>query len=203
MNPFNAIWQTYLRWRHSKGFGVHSPYAFSIIERVINLGDAYGFYGYHHIKKVIKQSRLKHPERCFNRACLLLRLLVAVEARNMVCSGDLNPVIVTVAKSAGVRLHTLSSFNGTGRPSNDSLSSENDQSSETKTLYLLNGGKNQIMMARRAIGEMNPLFAIDPDPELRRLLETCIPEGVVFTGPNLIIALPRPHTAFVLYSCRL
>ena len=46
MNPFREIWEGYLRWRHSHGFGVHSPYAYHIVTGVIRPGD-YGYYGYH------------------------------------------------------------------------------------------------------------------------------------------------------------
>lgn len=38
------------RLRHSRGFGIHSPFAFRFITEVLNLPDIYGYYAYMYVE---------------------------------------------------------------------------------------------------------------------------------------------------------
>ena len=55
MNPLALIWNNYLRWRHSKGFGVHSPFAYNLVTTVVRPG-IYGYYGYDDIESAIYEE---------------------------------------------------------------------------------------------------------------------------------------------------
>ncbi len=39
----------YLRWRHGKGYGIHSPFAYRFITEVLRLPKLYGYYSYLYI----------------------------------------------------------------------------------------------------------------------------------------------------------
>lgn len=58
------------RLRHTYGFGVHSPSAFSLVKEVVSLPRTYGYYGYWEIEDCDENAK---EER---NAKLLLRLLV-------------------------------------------------------------------------------------------------------------------------------
>lgn len=48
-----ASW--YKRWRHSRGFGVHSPYAYRIVTEVLNPGRRYAYY----LEETLPSRRLR------------------------------------------------------------------------------------------------------------------------------------------------
>lgn len=41
----NKIAEAYKRWRHTRGYGVHSPFAYRMVKMVICPGMGYGWYG--------------------------------------------------------------------------------------------------------------------------------------------------------------
>ena len=92
MNPLALIWNNYLRWRHSKGFGVHSPFAYNLVTTVVRPG-IYGYYGYDDIESAIYEET-DNPEgdpALENDARLLLRLAVCLKTERLVlmrCGGQ-------------------------------------------------------------------------------------------------------------------
>lgn len=78
--------RAYKRWRHGRGFGVHSPYAFRMVTDVLRLPSSYFYYAYTDIAR--ERVRLRAPIS-LNEALLIFRLAVefaparvAVFARN-------------------------------------------------------------------------------------------------------------------------
>lgn len=71
------IFESYKRLRHTKGFGVHSPMAYSVVKQVISLGNSYAYYGY---------SEIDHAARCGGgcrrSARILLRLASHTDVRD-------------------------------------------------------------------------------------------------------------------------
>lgn len=55
---FNPL-ASYRRWRHSRGFGVHSPWAYGVVSEVLRSNDRYGYYAWDSIDRTFGQhSRL-------------------------------------------------------------------------------------------------------------------------------------------------
>lgn len=46
MPRFLNLFLKYSRWRHSRGFGIHSPFAFRFITEVLCMPELYGYYSY-------------------------------------------------------------------------------------------------------------------------------------------------------------
>lgn len=63
--------EAYKRWRHSRGYGVHSPFAYRIVKEVINPERGYGWYGY---KPLSDKYRGKVSDGTIRRSLMLLRL---------------------------------------------------------------------------------------------------------------------------------
>lgn len=61
----------YKRWRHTRGFGVHSPYAFGLITEVVRQTRGYAYYGYESLTRDFGGSV---PRAIIRKARLLLRL---------------------------------------------------------------------------------------------------------------------------------
>lgn len=45
----------YKRWRHSRGYGVHSPYAFRLVTDVFRSKRGYAYYGYHELENKLHE----------------------------------------------------------------------------------------------------------------------------------------------------
>lgn len=91
------------RIKHRKGFGVHSPFAYSIITDVIEEKSAY--YAYSRINRTYSKA----TPISFKVACLLLRLANRFKARKIVeigCDGgfSLLPLILTDSRNEIVSL---------------------------------------------------------------------------------------------------
>ena len=65
------IAESYKRWRHTRGYGVHSPYAYSVVKEVVRPGRRYAYYGYDDIDNAIDSNAVRHARRM---ATTLLRL---------------------------------------------------------------------------------------------------------------------------------
>lgn len=54
----------YKRWRHGRGFGVHSPSAYRLVREVLRLDPSYGFYAYADISRAShwRPSLISIPE---------------------------------------------------------------------------------------------------------------------------------------------
>lgn len=74
--------ERYKHWRHSHGFGIHSPSAYRLIREVLRPSPSYGYYGYNALRR-LAGHRYSHTE-----LCLLYRLLVDAHPTEIAIFGD-------------------------------------------------------------------------------------------------------------------
>lgn len=98
----NRIFDAYRRLRHSYGFGVHSPFAYSIVQRVLNPGRNYRWYGYDDIELA---APLEHPARIRRQARLLLRLAATCHIHSAYIPAETPPAFYTALKAANSNMH--------------------------------------------------------------------------------------------------
>ncbi|MDE6444827.1 MAG: hypothetical protein K2K64_10490 [Muribaculaceae bacterium] len=91
------IFDAYIRWRHSRGFGVHSPFAYHIVTSAISPGRQYGYYGY----EAIEQSDPKNSRR---DARFLLRLIVALDAKRVLIPATADKALLTAVRASGAEI---------------------------------------------------------------------------------------------------
>lgn len=184
MNPFSIIWSAYLRWRHSKGFGVHSPFAFALVNDAVRPG-IYGYYGYELINSVILLTQEESYPRINKDACLLLRLLVALTPQRLYIGGDDLYAFRAAAIAAGIPLFLPSETPPYPRKG-DFLLIKGDTADWAETVTLLRKGVT--------------VMTIDSPAGLKECVENAIERGTVFSGTRISLAVPREEMALVKYT---
>lgn len=184
MNILSSPFKAYVRWRHSRGFGVHSPFAYDLVKMAINPGD-YGFYGYSLIDRVILSQGFKGYPRARKDARLLLRLLVQLRSRRLLLPDGL-PALCAAARGAGVPAVTFKSL-PKGRLGDFLIVTPSLLSSR---------------QLEERIRENTAILAIAPDEETVKTLYAACERGLIFHGTRLLLAVPRKEMAFVAYSMK-
>lgn len=183
-SPFKA----YVRWRHSHGFGVHSPFAYDLIKMAIRPG-SYEFYGYQDIDNVVYGAGYKGYPKSRHDARLLLRLLVQLATKRLILPDGL-PAMSAAASAAGVEVITFCSVAELPSP-------EPGDMMVTVTGIL---APDEIIRRLRC-GSV--IFAMMPGPEeVDAIYEACNSHGLIFHGVRLLLAVPREEMAFVAYTMK-
>lgn len=188
MNPFREIWKGYLRWRHSHGFGVHSPYAYHIVTGVIRPGD-YGYYGYHIIDRKLRASKVSETNILSKKNLyLILRLLINAPFKRLILFPSINPILKAMADYCGVKCCVLNckkeDFYGYG----DLLCLDQSSLPATMLSDLIEKGVS--------------ILVFNPDVTIRESLKTPLERGVFFEGKNICLLIPRREMAYVAYSMK-
>lgn len=181
------IWETYLRWRHTKGYGVHSPYAFRFLKDVVRPGN-YGYYAYDNLEKF---ARGEYVERnsFFKEVRFLIRLCIFLKTKRIITIREKNSVAGVTAKALQITY-----FN--------SKTSEGITFKEGDLLLLSNSVKEDSNLINKAIGENVPVYSILPGLECRKVIETPIDRGVLFNGNSELLLIPRKEMEYVSYTIR-
>ena len=96
-NIFRKAARCYLRWRHTRGFGVHSPFAFRLQQQVVRPGDV-TYYGYRDIDQALDENA---STRIRSEARMLLRLAVFLRPKSVFLSHGAHPAYHSAVKAAG------------------------------------------------------------------------------------------------------
>lgn len=185
-----SIWKAYLRWRHRRGFGVHSPFAYNLVTMAINPGQ-YGYYGYEAIDRILLSSR-ERGGRLRGDARLVLRLLIHLGSRRLLLSATAptltKSVMTAAAKAAGV---------------STALFKEGRMPKPENGDFLLIDGQETLMTneeLRERLKKGSAVMIIEPTPGQNAMLYDSCRRGVIFEGTRIILALPREEMAFVAYT---
>lgn len=187
MNPLTGISERYKRWRHSRGFGVHSPFAYELVKSVVSPGD-YAYYGYHDIDRALLTpgadvgNNLRHDSR------LLLRLLVFLRSKRLLIYPPKQSIMVCAAECAAVKCDAMTKT---------SLSKANDD-----TLILVTGNPPFHEEIIAAMGSRAAVMAMDYNRQFRELIVRSMTDGLVLEGTRILLAVPRPDMAFTSYSMK-
>ncbi|MCH5235942.1 MAG: hypothetical protein J1E16_11675 [Muribaculaceae bacterium] len=183
-----GAWHTaltwYLRWRHSKGYGVHSPYAYRFITEVLRPGN-YGYYAYDHLTTLNRNFK-EHRSSFFREARFLIRLAIFLHTKRIITYKHKYPEAQIVAKALG-KVYFCCESGG------------NISFKEGDLLILPPGIAKGNEIVEKAIELNVPVFAINPSTEVRNLLEFPIKNGVLFTGVSKILLIPRQQMEYVAY----
>lgn len=184
------IWKAYLRWRHRKGFGVHSPFAYNLVTTAINPG-VYGYYGYDAIDRLLLSSRERGGALRAD-ARLLLRLLIHLGCRRLLLAAAApaltKAVMAAAAKAAGA---------------STALFKEGRIPKATNGDFLLIDGQETLMTndeLRERLNAGTPVMIAEPTPGQNAMLYASCQRGVIFEGTRLTVAIPREEMAFVAYT---
>lgn len=188
MNPFGSISEWYKRWRHSRGFGVHSPFAYDLVKNAIAPGRDYSYYGYYDIDCAMLKTGADVDTHMRHDARLLLRLLVFLRTKNMLLYPGNQMVLVRTAKAAGVRCRELTKGSLTA--------------ATHETLIVIEGNTPLQEGIAEAIGRGAAVMTLDPDDKLRALIAGSMTNGLSMEGKRILIAIPRQQMAPTSYSMK-
>lgn len=189
MNPFRKISDAYLRLRHSKGYGVHSPFAYDLVTTAVNPGSGYGWYGYYDIDAaLLKEGQGEYP-RLRRDAMLLLRLLSFLGSKRLL----LFPPKVKALKAAA---------EGAGIPCVEIHGARHIPAPQPGDLFAVRGDFSADEIRRR-LDAGTPVMAIDPSPAVRNAVDGFSAPGLLLKGTRILVAIPNPDMAFVCYTVRM
>lgn len=199
MNPLKSLSEAYKRWRHSHGFGVHSPYAYTLIKSSISPGK-YAYYGYWDIDKAILHPGATVYPSLRKDARLLLRLLVNLNSSALILPKGSNPVFATAAKAAGV----VASASLPKPPHPGKVASTSLPQRATNPLLLITDKTiPKPGEATLKINEGTSILAFDPSPRLRDEIKSAMTDGLILEGTHSLLAVPRPEMVLTYYSVRI
>lgn len=184
MNPLAFIGNSYLRWRHSLGFGVHSPFAYNLVKTAVSPGD-YGYYGYDLIDDVLLSPDTEQSRHIKKDARLLLRLLVALGSNRLFLSHSSAAAFHAAAEGAGVKCLPLSS---------------RKESPQKGDFVLIEGNSCDVGSVSKLLKEGVAVMAIGSPSQLTDCIENGISHGVVLTGTRIVLGVPREEMALVKHS---
>lgn len=182
LSPFKA----YVRWRHSLGFGVHSPFAYNLVKMAVRPGD-YGYYGYSDIDRVILHPGYRGYPQSREDARLLLRLMVNLRSRRLLIPEGL-PAMRAAAKGAGTACVQFKE-GAVPKPHPGDM------------LVATPGNPDATELAAR-IKAGTAVFAIAPSEQCVETICKACKRGLVFHGVRLLLAVPREEMAFVGYTMK-
>lgn len=177
-----ALWQTFLRWRHSKGFGVHSPYAYRFVTDVVRPGP-YQYYSYWEIETLLK-GKDRHDYKLQRMVKFIIRLGVFLKVKRIVNYGK-SRFAEPAAKALKLQ------YCDYNRDKNLRLTD--------KDLFICDGSLTDADLLKKAISMGISICAFKPRAEIRSFLETPIERGVIFIDKEMLILIPRKEMAYVSY----
>lgn len=178
--------KSYVRWRHSHGFGVHSPFAYILVQMAVNPG-IYGYYGYSDIDRVILAPGFKGYPHSRKDARLLLRMLVNLRSKRLLLPEGL-PAMRAAAEAAGIGCVQFKE-NTLPKPHPGDLL-------VTVPLFPPPAEIAAHIKAGTAI------MAISPSKECVETMYDSCKRGLILHGVRIIIAVPREEMTFVAYSMK-
>lgn len=195
-----SLWNAYLRWRHSKGFGVHSPYAYKFVTNVIRLRH-YGFYSYHEIDSHLSSKEI-HDYRFLKLIRFTIRLVNFLNTRRIITPSPGSRLAEVTALAVDKEFIVIKDSDNFMFQNGDLLiisgcDQDTKKSDEGPELQL------NLSLAKSAIHSGVTVFALHPQPELRALLAAPIPRGLLLNGGSKQILIPRPEMAYISYDIRM
>lgn len=171
------------RFRHTRGFGVHSPFGFEFVNRVINLKRIYTFYGYEQLRNLSSEINAGTP--ALHEAKLLLRLAAMQNPTGAKIVIDENNLKILFSES--LRLANSQIYL--------------DKEIEDAQLIIANFDLLEINSIIRILQRNDcTLYLRNLTPNNFKLLFDAMADGIAFEGKNSAIFCMRPATHKVNYK---
>lgn len=202
------------RWRNTRGFGVHSPFGFQIVKRVIKNPGGYAYYAYADIERCCHNDHT--GKKTTEEAKMLLRLTCMVKADSIFLTPDCPKAFKTALRGANSKIRFISN---PSRLSGCDIAAISFPSSPNEAQALSNGAKAVALSdgaeakaeSKAAIGpSLNALKDFISLPEKTLLLKNLpsgwseklfdsMKEGIMLLGKRNAILISRPEMQKVSY----
>lgn len=202
------------RWRNTRGFGVHSPFGFQIVKRVIKSPGGYAYYAYADIERCCHKDHT--GKKTAEEAKMLLRLTCMVKADSIFLTPDCPKAFKTALRGANSKIRFISN---PSRLSGCDIAAISFPSSPNEAQVLSNGaeavalsdGAEAVAEGKAAVGpSLNALKDFISLPEKTLLLKNLpsgwaeklfdsMKEGIMLLGKRNAILISRPEMQKVSY----
>lgn len=211
------------RWRNTRGFGVHSPFGFQIVKRVIKSPGGYAYYAYADIEHCCHKDHT--VKKTAEEAKMLLRLTCMVKADSIFLTPDCPKAFKTALRGANSKIRFISN---PSRLSGCDIAAISFPTSPNEAQVLSNGaeavalsdGAEAVALSDGAEAEAEGKAAIGPSlnalkdfislPEKTLLLKNLpsgwaeklfdsMKEGIMLLGKRNAILISRPEMQKVSY----
>ena len=183
MNPLKSLLKACARKRHSRGFGIHSPYAFQFVNDVIRPKD-YGYYAYDLIDD---NASLKGNEA--REAKWFVRLFVFLNTHRVLITGSYPEAATIAAKSLGKKFVILKP----GKP----------KEFKTGDILIISSQDCNSELIDKAEKTLTPILALHAGPRLNETLCRPLEKGLLLRGRKKILLIPREEMDYVSYEINL
>lgn len=201
------------RWRNTRGFGVHSPFGFQIVKRVIKSQSGYAYYAYADIERCCHKDHT--GKKTAEEAKMLLRLTCMVKADSIFLTPDCPKAFKTALRGANSKIRFISNpsrLSGCDIAAISFPSSYEAQalSNGAEAVALSNGAEAEAE-GKAAVGlSLNNLKDFISLPEKTLLLKNLpagwaeklfdsMKEGIMLLGKRNAIFISRPEMQKVSY----
>lgn len=190
-----GLGKLYKRWRHTRGFGVHSPYGYDVVKSVVAPSRIYGWYGYAAIDVALAQLGGLKWRRVRQKARLALRLTWRLNPARVLVSEKLEEAVMRGVESVvGASDIVVTSDGASATIRGVSVNPE--------ALYI-GVGKVQPWHLRW-IETGGALLLMDmPIEEAKRGAEeiaSVMPHGLILEGRRRLIAIPKAAMSLSRYT---
>ena len=179
------VWKGYLRWRHSRAYGVHSPYAYRFVKNVVRPGH-YGYYAYENIDQFLRKEE-RDDYKFIRLVRFTIRLSIFLRIKKIIYSKSEERLAFVTAKSLHIPSEELC----------------NDQKYREDILLLIGKGDIEDSELKSLMKFHIPIFAVSPDQKIRQLLEIPLSKGLLINGRHRMILIPRKEMEYVAYDMKL
>lgn len=160
------------RWRHTRGYGVHSPFGYQLVTRVIRPGHV-AYYGYADIDHALSGP---HIGRLRREARMLLRLAAMLNPESIFLQNGAHPAYQAAVRALGTRTRII----------------RTSKQAATCDMICSLGDFIPLDTLKQALSAPGHCVAIRdvPDGWADRLFEA-LPQGVMFSGPHNVLVINR------------
>lgn len=160
------------RWRHTRGYGVHSPFGYQLVTRAIRPGHV-AYYGYADIDHALSGP---HIGRLRREARMLLRLAAMLNPESIFLQNGAHPAYQAAVRALGTRTRII-------RTPKRAIDCD---------LICSLGDFIPLDTLKQALALSGHGVALRDAPEgwADRLFEA-LPQGVMFTGPRNVLVINR------------
>lgn len=180
-NPLEALTESYKRLRHTYGYGVHSPFAFEMLEKILpNRG-----YSYYAEDEIDNLARSRKERR---RAMMIHRLVARYGVHDVWVSPEVSPCLLQAIRKAGTGLKVRKDAADMHR--SQFILDCNSSLTPQRIVELLRSADTMIMI-QDCGGNIADALGCEGFP------------GVMFYSPDCLIMASRKGMRFTSYSVRL
>lgn len=180
---WHRISEGYKRWRHTRGYGVHSPYGYRLVKRVFHPQKGYSFYGEEELRLSLSSDTSREV---FCNSLQLLRLATELNVQSAYLPANTYGLYRNALREARSTIHITS------------IASE----MKDCELVCIKGDETPLRVLSGLLSEttVRGLVLHYPPKEWPDELFASLKEGVMFRGCRNTVIIPRAGIQKVSYT---